>query len=396
MPRTKHRRRDISQTDSESNDSSDEHSADSVTSAGQIPGSFDVSDYSYDEQRLPRNKRKKKSKKKRGKPKRREVISSASSNSERPINQSGQLSARSPAEQSNNRQSNDSSSDASDGSDVRSRSAQSGISNVQSDSIEGKEARLSRALAELRVLENKGYETIRTFGASSRVKDVEEEVKRLRTQRKKDIWVKRLDKMTIGAAGLLSKAKFLQHQFGLNFQGFGKAIALNIDDFADIHEELYEKYSEFLDYGPEIQWLMTFTTAAVAYSESKKATARSHNGADVDRILATRPELRRKFEEAAMEENAANARTSTPGGGLGSMLGSAALSSMTSMMNQRRNHPSPPASKPVTSRITHQDMSHAVPSDDDVLARPADVDQLLGGLAENELDVSEADNLADL
>ena len=169
-----------------------------------------------------------------------------------------------------------------------------------------REERFNIAMAELRYLKEKGCLPSRGFGYESKLEDLEREVKRLKGQRKKDLWVRDMNKLTVGLASWSERLNRMWNPFGLDLDGFGENILGNMEEFEEIHRELYDKYLTEVDYPPEMRWAKAFIFGAISYS-NERARIREENATqpkiqdELAETLNHRPDLLAQIEQAAAE-----------------------------------------------------------------------------------------------
>lgn len=106
----------------------------------------------------------------------------------------------------------------------------------------------------------------RQFGIHSSADDIRLEVRKLQHNRKREGATKAMRIGTIGIAKGIEQFFNLTPLFGIDINGFTTHLRHNIDDFDDIFEELYEKYSiSGKSQPPEIRFLITFMTSLAAF-----------------------------------------------------------------------------------------------------------------------------------
>lgn len=169
-----------------------------------------------------------------------------------------------------------------------------------------REERFNLAMAELRHLQEKGCQTTRGFGYDANLEDLEREVARLKAQRKKDLWIRDMNRGVIALASFTEKMNKRYNPFGLDLDGFGENTLENIEEFDDIHRDLYDKYLTEVDYPPEVRWVKAFVAGALTYSQ-ERSKIMQEGGAqpkiqdEMAEVLNYRPDLRGAFQEAAAE-----------------------------------------------------------------------------------------------
>jgi len=102
--------------------------------------------------------------------------------------------------------------------------------------------------------------------------DIRLEIRKLQHSRKREGMTKMMRVGTIGLAKGIEQTFNHNMFFGLDLNGFATHLKHNIDDFDDIFDELYDKYSSTgKSQPPEIRFLLTFLTTLVGFVMANSA-----------------------------------------------------------------------------------------------------------------------------
>jgi hypothetical protein len=107
---------------------------------------------------------------------------------------------------------------------------------------------------------------VRQFGMHSNADDIRLEIRKLRQNKKRDSTTKYMRIGTIGIAKGIEQIFNFYPLFGWDLNGFATHLRHNIDDFDDIFDELYDKYSSSgKAQPPEMRFLYTFIGTLVSF-----------------------------------------------------------------------------------------------------------------------------------
>lgn len=154
-----------------------------------------------------------------------------------------------------------------------------------------------RILARMRA---KGVDVSKEYDMNDTLDDILEEIKMQREERHRDQWIEGAGKMAIEAAGMLELgSQRFTSDLGIDLTSLSDSIELNIGEYDDILEEVYEKYRDY-KFSPELRltWALGRSAMGVAMAN---AAARSLSMPLGDQVLRQNPDLRRRFEAAAQE-----------------------------------------------------------------------------------------------
>lgn len=124
-------------------------------------------------------------------------------------------------------------------------------------------------LLELEKLEDKGVRSEKKFTISSDLYEMERTYMRLKTKRDQTSAIKLMKKLLMG---LVSGTEYINQKFNKNnidLDGWSENVLLNITDYDEIFEELYDKYKTKFAVAPEIKLFITLIGSAFTFHMSK-------------------------------------------------------------------------------------------------------------------------------
>lgn len=124
-------------------------------------------------------------------------------------------------------------------------------------------------LLELEKLEDKGIRVDKKFTISSDLYEMERTYTRLKTKRDQTSAIKLMKKVLMG---LVSGTEYINQKFNkdnIDLEGWAENVLLNITDYDEIFEELYDKYKSKFAVAPEIKLFMTLIGSAFTFHMSK-------------------------------------------------------------------------------------------------------------------------------
>lgn len=135
------------------------------------------------------------------------------------------------------------------------------------------------------------------------VEEIEVELERLEEQKKLKNSIKWQKRILIGASKGVEWANNKWDPLGLKLNGWSNAIAVEMDDYAEIFEEMGEKYKDSFSVAPEFKLLALVCSSALMYHISSKAAEKyAKEIPEVSEVLENNPQLREQFINAAVEQ----------------------------------------------------------------------------------------------
>lgn len=181
------------------------------------------------------------------------------------------------------------------------------------------------------------------------VEEIEAELDRLEEQKKLKNSIKWQKRILIGASKGVEWANNKWDPLGLKLNGWSNAIAVEMDDYAEIFEEMGEKYKDSFSVAPEFKLLALVCSSALMYHISSKAAEKyAREIPEVSEVLENNPQLREQFINAAVEQTKNKIATSENNG--------ENLTSPMSFFNQLINKQQP-VEKPQQSKMKSPSMS---------------------------------------
>ena len=280
--------------------------------------------------------------------------------------------------------------------------------------------RKTDALASLARLEQQGYVPAGKKGShTTDLDELEAMAERLTAQRDLDNSIKFQRKILVGFATLMESVCDNEEYniFELDLEGWSESLYENISEYDEVFEELYLKYKGAAKIPPEIKLISMVAGSAWMYHMSRSMFGKAASKVPgFDDVMNQDPELKKRYKQTATRI-AQQRGVPVPSkkdngmGFLGQLLGGNPLGNMgqpdlSGLMGAMSGAPSQP---PKTSRPpppkTKIPPQVSKPSRSRVpMEEPQDIDGLLSGLAnepmnsmdEDELDLSEMENMSDL
>ena len=182
-------------------------------------------------------------------------------------------------------------------------------------------------------LEKRGVRTIRKFTMNSNIEEMRYEYNRIKKQRDIESSVKFQRKMLMAC---VTGIEFLNNRFDpfdVQLDGWSEAMHENLDDYDEVFEELYEKYSEKTNIAPELKLMLMVGGSAFMFHLTNTMFKSSLPG--MGDIMKQNPELMQQFAKAAM--------SSMSGGGSRESMNSQPSMNRQPMNRQSSNRPPPPS-----------------------------------------------------
>jgi hypothetical protein len=279
-----------------------------------------------------------------------------------------------------------------------------------------------KALLHIKILEGQGYEPFKEVGLTNPLEEIIEVEEEAMERRSLTNGIDFGKKILVGASYVIESANRKFDPFDLKLDGWSDQMFEDRDEYNEVMEELYYKYSDQVAMSPEIKLLMMVGGSAMMFHFSK--TLMSSGNLEVpnfDAIMNRNPELKRAYEQAAMNHMMDNQKRA--GGSqqapsmisniLGNMTGdpgmgdalNAFMSAGGPPSQQMKVHPSVPAEIPTrsspasrvktTPRPTSNKSTSKTPSNIEIIP-PADPDNILGGGGGGRVTRRNRDNLTTL
>lgn len=178
-------------------------------------------------------------------------------------------------------------------------------------------------------LEAKGYRLPRKFSMQSELEEMRSEYHRILREKEVDASIRFQRKMLMA---FVTGIEFLNTRFDpfdIKLDGWSEQVHENVQDYDDIFEELHEKYkSTGKKMAPELRLMMSLTGSAFMFHLTNSMFKQS-SLPGVEQVLRSNPDLMKSFQNAAVQQMAAQNMPGPsttqaargPGGGLFSMVG---------------------------------------------------------------------------
>jgi len=221
-------------------------------------------------------------------------------------------------------------------------------------------------------LRNKGHRVVKVYNTNSDYTEMKFEYDRLIHQIKMDKSVKQQRHMLIG---LVTGIEFLNNKFDpfdVRLDGWSGAVNDDINDYDDIFEELYDKYSDLVNAPPELRLMFGLASSAFVF-HLNNTILKSSNVPGMEDIMRQNPDLARQFAQAATSSMSAESP------GFSKFMGN--LMGMKNGMNDQTTRSGVPSYDPLSAppfANPRDAPSRHIQSD---LPPPTDFDALLDGIA---------------
>jgi hypothetical protein len=173
------------------------------------------------------------------------------------------ISQRPPeSEFSESEYSSDSGSEYSDGSD---QSGESGAPGPKQNSFEEKQKMKQDLLIKIAALEKKGFEFTKKFTMNSNYEEMEFEYSKIQKFIETQAGIKFARRCLMAC---VTGIEFLNKKFdpfNIKLEGWSENVMESVDDYDNVFEKLYEKYSKKADVAPEIELLMMLGGSAFMF-----------------------------------------------------------------------------------------------------------------------------------
>lgn len=264
-----------------------------------------------------------------------------------------------------------------------------------------------KALLHIKILEKQGYEPFKEVGLTNPLEEIIEVEEEAMERRSLTNGIEFGKKLLVGSSYVIESANRKFDPFDLKLDGWSDQMFEDRDEYNEVMEELYYKYSDQVAMSPEVKLLMMVGGSAMMFHFSKTLMASGNlEVPNFDAIMNRNPELKRAYEQAAMNHMMDNNKR---GGGsqqapnmisniLGNMTGDPGMGdALNAFMTaggppsqQMKVHPTVPAEIPARStpasrvKTTPRAATSAPPrkskaqSDIEIIP-PADPDNILGG-----------------
>jgi hypothetical protein len=206
-----------------------------------------------------------------------------------------------------------------------------------------------KKLLHIKVMTMQGYEPFRPVGLMNTVEEINEVEEEQMARRGLANAIEFQKKLLVGFSYLVEMGNKKYDPFELNLEGWSDQIYEERDEYNEVLEELYYKYSDHVSMIPEVKLVMMSGMSAMMFNFSKKLMDNGNiEVPGFEQIMRNNPELRRHYTEAAKNEMSRGGGGGGGGGG-GSDFMSGILGSMTgnpntgNMLNQFMNMGGRPA-----------------------------------------------------
>ena len=175
------------------------------------------------------------------------------------------------------------------------------------------ERRKEELLAKLSRLEAKGYKPVKIFTFSNSLEEIENIYAKTLYQKKLDEAIKMQGKILIGVVGFIEKVNEKYNPFDLYLSGWSESVMTDLDSYDEVFEELYEKYKDQIDMGPEVKLLGMVVMSGVYFHFSKSVLESAESSIpNIKKVLNDNPELKKQVINASakgMQEQPAKTTT---------------------------------------------------------------------------------------
>jgi hypothetical protein len=138
-------------------------------------------------------------------------------------------------------------------------------------------ARKEELLIELEKLEEKGIKIDTKYNIQSDIFEMERTYLRLKNKKEQSSAIKLMKKVLMG---IVSGTEYINQKFNrenIDLDGWAENVLINISDYDEIFEELYDKYKTKFAIAPEIKLFMTLIGSAFTFHMSKVLASKFSN-----------------------------------------------------------------------------------------------------------------------
>lgn len=251
--------------------------------------------------------------------------------------------------------------------------------------------RKRKSLLHIKILQAQGYEPYKDVGITNPLEEILEVEDEQKTRRQLTNGIELGKKFLVGASYIAENLNKKYDPFDLKLDGWSDQMFEDKDEYNEVLEELYFKYSDQVAMAPELKLLMMLGCSAMMFHFSKSMMDSGNlEVPNFEAVMNKHPDIKHAYEQAAL--NLMMEQQGKPGGSreapnmmsniLGSMAGDSNVGNqINNFMNTggRNVKRSPPAvSIPGAPRPNRSAKSQVNPDDIEIIP-PADPDNILGG-----------------
>lgn len=189
--------------------------------------------------------------------------------------------------------------------------------------------RKRKALLHIKILELQGFERFRDVGLSHTLEEIKEVEDEQMERRNLANGIESLKKVLVGGTYVVEMLNRRFNPFDFNLDGWSEQICESRDEYNEVLEELYYKYGDKVSMAPELKLVMLLAGSAMMFHFSKSLFSNNASIPGFEQVMKKNPELKKAFEQAAMNEMHGGGGVAAAAGGGGNGMLSYILGNMT-------------------------------------------------------------------
>ncbi len=215
-----------------------------------------------------------------------------------------------------------------------------------------------KALLHIKILNMQGYEPFRDVGITNILEDILEVEEEQIERRSLANGIEFQKKLLVGATYIGELLNNKYDPFDLKLDGWSEQVYEDRDEYNEVLEELYYKYSDQMAMAPEVKLLMMLGGSAMMFHFSKSLMNSGNlEVPNFENIMKKYPEIKKAYEQAAMNEMMNKQKPSGDNRNpqnmmsyiLGNMTGDPNIgNALNAFMNTGGNPPRPPIARPAS------------------------------------------------
>jgi len=161
--------------------------------------------------------------------------------------------------------------------------------------------RKRKSLLHIKIMEKQGYEPFKEVGLTNPLEEIFEVEEEQIERRSLTNGIEFGKKILVGGSYVVESLNRKFDPFDLKLDGWSDQMFEDKDEYNEVMEELYYKYSDQVAMSPEIKLLMMVGGSAMMFHFSKALMSSGNlEVPNFDSIMTKNPELKRAYEQAAM------------------------------------------------------------------------------------------------
>lgn len=150
-------------------------------------------------------------------------------------------------------------------------------------------------------MQRRGRPPSRRFTMDDTLEDMEAEKKAMSNDNNMEFALKLMENVTLGIATVSEYGASAVPRAGIRLNGYSNSVNDTMEDFYPIFEEMWDKYQEVFNFGPEMKYVYLMMTTA--YMTHMTNTFTQAYGPAAGDVMKENPELAKQFAAKYMEKS---------------------------------------------------------------------------------------------